>query len=148
MLYFDLKVHLPALLHVEDRTSMAWGIESRVPLLDHRIAEFMASIPPVIKFRGGEPKYIFRRAVRNIVPDGILARKDKKGFPVPLHLWQRGALRTFVHDVLLSKKARERGIFNIPRLREAVEQEKDFGRVIWGALCLELWFNTFLDRTH
>jgi len=148
MLYFDLKVHLPALLHVEVRTSMAWCCEARVPLLDHRIAEFMASIPPVIKFRGGEPKYIFRRAVRNVVPDGILARKDKKGFPVPLHLWQRGAMRTFVQDVLLSKKAQERGIFNIPRLREAVEQEKDFGRVIWGALCLELWFTTFLDRAH
>jgi asparagine synthase (glutamine-hydrolysing) len=148
MLYFDLKVHLPALLHVEDRTSMAWGLESRVPLLDHRIAEFMASIPPVIKFRGGEPKYIFRRAVRNTVPDRILARKDKKGFPVPLHLWQRGPLRDFIHDVLLSKRAKERGIFNIPRLRATVEKEKDFGRVIWGALCLELWFSTFFDRVR
>jgi asparagine synthase (glutamine-hydrolysing) len=145
MLYFDLKVHLPALLHVEDRTSMAWGLESRVPLLDHRIAELIASIPPVIKFRGGQPKYLFRKAVKNIVPDEILDRKDKKGFPVPLHLWQRGSLRDFIGDTLLSSRAKNRGIFNLRELEAAVGKEKDFGRVIWGALCLELWFTTFFD---
>lgn len=53
MTYFDLKAQLPALLHVEDRTSMAASLESRVPLLDHRIVEFMATIPPNIKFAGG-----------------------------------------------------------------------------------------------
>lgn len=145
MLYFDLKVHLPALLHVEDRTSMAWGLESRVPLLDHRIAELIASIPPITKFKGGQPKYLFRKAVKNIVPDEILDRKDKKGFPVPLHLWQKGPLRDFLHDILMSQKARERGIFNYQAIDQAVENEKDFGRLIWGALCLELWYRTFMD---
>jgi asparagine synthase (glutamine-hydrolysing) len=146
MLYFDLKVHLPALLHVEDRTSMAWGLESRVPLLDHRIAEFIASILPTIKFKGGQPKYLFRRAIKNVVPDEILNRKDKKGFPVPLHIWQKGPLRDFIHDTLLSHRARQRGIFCPKELEIAIENEKNFGRVVWGALCLELWFSTFIDR--
>lgn len=145
MLYFDLKVHLPALLHVEDRTSMAWGLESRVPLLDHRIVEFMASIPPVIKFRNGQPKYLFRKAIKNLVPEEIFQRKDKMGFPVPLHLWVRGPLRDFVFDILLSSRAKSRGIFNIDELAKAIDNEKEFGRSVWGALCLELWFSNFID---
>ncbi|GAB6179352.1 asparagine synthase (glutamine-hydrolyzing) [Desulfotomaculum defluvii] len=145
MLYFDLKVHLPALLHVEDRTSMAWGLESRVPLLDHRIVELMASIPPNIKFKGGQPKYLFRKAIKNIVPGEIMNRKDKMGFPVPLHLWFKDSLKDYVSEILLDDKAKNRGIFNAKELEKAITQEKDFGRLIWGALCLELWFKTFID---
>jgi asparagine synthase (glutamine-hydrolysing) len=145
MLYFDLKVHLPALLHVEDRTSMAWALESRVPLLDHRIVEFMASVPTVIKFKQGQPKHLFRQAIKNTVPPEILERKDKMGFPVPLHLWLKDGLKGFVKDVLLDTRARERGIFNMKALESAIDQEKSFGRVIWGALCIELWFKTFID---
>ncbi|MFT9849642.1 asparagine synthase (glutamine-hydrolyzing) [Aneurinibacillus sp. REN35] len=145
MLYFDMKVHLPALLHVEDRTSMAWGVESRVPLLDHRIAELLSSIPPVIKFKGGQPKYLFRKVIKNLIPEQVFNRKDKMGFPVPLHLWFRNSLGEFAKEVLLDKGARERGIFDPIALEAAIKEEKDFGRVIWGALCLELWFKTFID---
>lgn len=147
MLYFDLKVHLPALLHVEDRVSMAWGLESRVPLLDHRIIEMLGSIPPVIKFKNGHPKYLFRKAARNLIPEEVLSRKDKMGFPVPLHTWLKGPLRDFTLDILLSQKSRTRGVFNPGALEAALGNEKDFGRVIWGALCMELWFNTFIDGT-
>lgn len=146
MLYFDLKVHLPALLHVEDRTSMACGLESRVPLLDHRIAELLATIPPVIKFKGGQPKYLFRKVIKNLVPEQVFNRKDKMGFPVPLHLWFKNSLGEFAKEVLLDKRARERGIFDPIALETAIKEEKDFGRVIWGALCLELWFKTFIDE--
>jgi asparagine synthase (glutamine-hydrolysing) len=145
MLYFDLKVHLPALLHVEDRTSMSWGLESRVPLLDHRIVEFMASIPPVIKFKHGQPKYLFRQAVKNIIPPEVLQRKDKMGFPVPLHLWLKGSLKGFVKEVLLDTRAKDRGIFDTQALEDEIERGKSFGRAVWGALCLELWFKTFID---
>ncbi len=147
MLFFDLKVHLPALLHVEDRTSMAWGLESRVPLLDHRIADLMASVPPNIKFKSGQPKYLFRKAIKNIVPEEIHKRKDKMGFPVPLHLWFKGKLRDYTREALLDNAARQRGIFNPEAIETAIEQEQDFGRVIWGALCLELWFKTFIDKS-
>lgn len=145
MFYFDLKVHLPALLHVEDRTSMAWGLESRVPLLDHRIAELVASIPPAIKFKGGQPKYLFRKAIKSVIPPAIFNRKDKMGFPVPLHLWFRDSVGQFTREVLLDRAATQRGIFDSANLEAAINQEKSFSRIVWGALCIELWFKTFID---
>jgi len=145
MLYFDLKVHLPALLHVEDRTSMSWGIESRVPLLDHRICEFIAHVPTTIKFKNGEPKYLFKKAIKNIIPDKILERKDKMGFPVPLQQWYRSELKEFVQDTLLGSRAVQRGIFNTVQLEKTIHKEQSFGRAVWGALCLEMWFQEFID---
>lgn len=146
MLYFDMKVHLPALLHVEDRVSMAWGLESRVPLLDHRIVEFMASVPPTIKFKNGEPKYLFRKVIRNLIPDEVLNRQDKMGFPVPLHKWYKTSISGFVKEVLLDQKARERGLYNTVELEKKINNENDFGRSVWGALNLELWYKTFIDQ--
>ena len=87
MSYYDLKTFLPSLLHVEDRTSMAHGLESRVPLIDHRIIEFAANIPAHIKFKDGITKYLPKKIFKNTIPDSILDRKDKKGFPTPTNLW-------------------------------------------------------------
>ncbi|MEZ5595321.1 MAG: asparagine synthase C-terminal domain-containing protein [Pseudomonadales bacterium] len=148
MTYFDLKGSLPALLHVEDRTSMAASIESRGPLLDHRIVEFMASIPPNVKFAGGRMKHLFKEAVRNTVPGPIFDRKDKMGFPTPLNQWTKGVAKDFVRDILLSQRVRERGIYNLDALDSAINSEKEFGRVVWGLLCLELWHRTFIDGDH
>ena len=144
ILNFDLKSHLPSLLHVEDRTSMAWGLESRVPLLDHRILELMASAPPILKFSNGQMKYLFRKAVRNIAPPEVLARKDKMGFPVPLPQWFQTSLKDFVRDILLSDGAREWGVFDPAALEAALDSARPFDRAIWGALCLELWRRQFL----
>ncbi len=144
MTYFDLKTLLPALLHVEDRTSMSFSLESRVPLLDRRIVELVARIPPTIKWGGGRSKHIFKRAVEHLIPEKIMVRKDKKGFPVPLSEWLKGELRDFSHDILLSDAARQRGIYNIPHLEQAISVEKQFGRQTWGLLCMELWFQRFI----
>ena len=92
---FDVKTHLQSLLHVEDRTSMAHSLESRTPLLDYRLVELMASVPPIIKFRDGRLKNLFLQAVRGILPPCVLARQDKMGFPVPLNRWLAGELREF-----------------------------------------------------
>ena len=143
-----LKASLPALLHVEDRTSMAASIESRVPLLDHRIIEFMARIPPNIKFSGGRMKHLFKEAVCNTVPAPILARKDKMGFPTPLTQWVNGAGKDFVKDTLLSSHARQRGLYNMDHIESAIQNEQDFGRVVWGLLCLELWHKTYIDGDY
>lgn len=145
MTYFDLKGSLPALLHVEDRTSMAASIESRVPLLDHRIVEFMARIPPNIKFAGGRMKHLFKEAVRNTVPSEIFERKDKMGFPTPLAQWTKGVAREFVRDILLSDRVRQRGIYNVAAIERAIDSEREFGRVVWGLLCLELWHRVYID---
>lgn len=145
MMYFDIKGSLPALLHVEDRTSMAVGLESRLPLLDYRIAELMATIPPNIKFKGGRSKALFKDAIKNIVPQEIFNRKDKMGFPVPLVQWYQGELKNYIENILLSDKAKRRGIYNVAEVEKLLKKQGKFSRVVWGLLCLELWFRTFID---
>lgn len=149
MSHFDLQTSLPALLQVEDRTSMAVSLESRVPLLDHRIVELVASVPPPIKFRHGELKYLLKQAVRNLVPAQVLARKDKMGFPVPLAEWYAaGPVRALVVDTLTSAAARNRGIYRSDQVETLLASEGRFDRRIWGLLCLELWFQTFVDQGY
>jgi asparagine synthase (glutamine-hydrolysing) len=145
MTNFDLKTLLPALLQVEDRTSMSVSLESRVPLLDHRIADLVTRMPPTIRFKGGDTKRVFREAVRNLVPEVVRNRRDKMGFPVPLTQWFGGPLRDFVADILLSSRARQRGLYETPAVEALLSREQKFGRQTWGLLCLELWFRAFVD---
>jgi asparagine synthase (glutamine-hydrolysing) len=145
MTSFDIRTSLPALLQVEDRTSMAASIESRVPLLDHRIVELMATIPTSIKFSRGRLKYLFKEAVRSSVPLAVLDRQDKMGFPTPFNRWVKGSAREFVADTLLSTRVRERGIYNFKQIVQTLDGEGDYGRLIWGLLCLELWHRVFID---
>jgi len=146
MTRFDLKTLLPALLQVEDRTSMAVSLESRVPLLDHRIVELVASMPPRVKYKGGRSKHIFRQIVQHLVPEEISSRVDKMGFPVPLFEWVgRNPVREFVHDTLTSSRAKNRGILQAGAAEKALASEKAYGRSLWGLLCLELWMEIFVD---
>jgi asparagine synthase (glutamine-hydrolysing) len=124
---------------------MAVSLESRVPLLDYRLADLVASMPPAMKFRGGEMKYILKRAVGHLLPPAVLARKDKMGFPVPLHLWATDKARDFFHDVLLSQACRERGLYDMQAVAALLDQEEPFGRRLWGLLNLELWHRQFID---
>jgi asparagine synthase (glutamine-hydrolysing) len=147
MTRFDLKTLLPALLQVEDRTSMAVSLESRVPLLDHRIVELVASMPPMVKFKGGRSKHVFREVVAGLVPGEIYHRRDKMGFPVPLNRWYRQEpVRGFMRDVLLGSAARTRGLVRRDRVEAMLDDEREYGRGLWGLLNLELWAQTFLDR--
>jgi len=147
MTHFDMVSSLPALLHVEDRVSMAASLESRVPLLDHRVVDLVTSMPAPLKFKGAEMKYALKRAIGDIVPERILRRKDKMGFPVPLHLWARGDAQEFMKDTLLSSRCRARGIFDMASVEELLDGEVLFGRKIWGLLNLELWYRQFMDAT-
>ena len=100
MTHFDFKCLLPALLQVEDRMSMAHSLESRVPLLDHPVVEFAATIPANIKFTDGRMKHFIKATFGDRLPPEIVARRDKMGFPVPLQEWFGGELTDFVRDVL------------------------------------------------
>ncbi len=96
---WDLENYLPALLHVEDRTSMAASIESRTPLLDYRLVELAASMPPAFHFENGT-KSVLKQAAEDRLPPSVAARTDKRGFPTPLHLWRRHeALTELVLDL-------------------------------------------------
>ncbi|MEQ1692019.1 MAG: asparagine synthase (glutamine-hydrolyzing) [Gemmatimonas sp.] len=145
MTNFDLKTLLPALLQVEDRTSMAVSLESRVPLLDHRIVELVTRMPPAMRFKGGDSKRIFRETVQPFIPEIVFSRRDKMGFPVPLTEWLRGPIRDFVGDVLLSDRARQRGLYRMDGVERLLGANAVFGRPLWGLLSLELWFRAFVD---
>lgn len=146
MTHFDFKTLLPALLQVEDRVSMAHGIESRVPLLYHPLVELAATIPADIKFRNGEMKHIFRKAVKPFLPEVIFNRRDKMGFPTPLTEWAKNGAREFITDIFTSERARHRPLFNNARILDGLNREPKYGRKLWGLLCLELWQRAFHDR--
>jgi asparagine synthase (glutamine-hydrolysing) len=147
MTHFDFKTLLPALLQVEDRVSMAHGLESRVPFVDHEVVEFAAGLPADVKFRNGELKHALKRSAEDLLPAAILQRKDKMGFPVPLGEWLQGDLGAFVQDTFASDAARGRPYLDSQFDVEAlVRQESKFGRNLWALLSLELWQQEFHDN--
>jgi len=137
---------LPALLQIEDRVSMAVSLESRVPLLDKRIVDLVTSMPPPLKFQGGRTKHILKKAIHHLLPESVINRQDKMGFPVPLNEWmQGGVVRDFVSDTLLSQSSLQRGIFKPDSLHAMLDKQGVGGRQLWGALSLELWHQRFID---
>jgi len=125
---------------------MTVSLESRVPLLDKRIVDLVTSMPPPIKFQGGRTKHILKKTVRHLLPDAILNRKDKMGFPVPLNEWMKGGVvREFVSDILLSQRSLQRGVFKPEALNAMLDHQGVGGRQLWGALSLELWHQRYLD---
>ena len=145
----DIHTYLPEdILTKVDRASMAVSLESRVPLLDHVLMEYAATIPSSLKLREGQGKHILKRAMASSLPGDILTRR-KMGFGVPLGEWFRGELRELVRDVLLSRVARERGMFRpaaIARLLDAHEAgRRDYSARLWALVCLELWMGQWLD---
>jgi asparagine synthase (glutamine-hydrolysing) len=146
MTHFDFKTLLPALLQVEDRVSMAHGLESRVPFLDHPLVELSATIPSNIKFKDGTMKQVLKAAMKPLLPETIINRKDKMGFPVPLTQWIKGEAKEFIYDIFSSEAARSRNLINNRKVLNGLAREPEYGRKIWGMLCLELWQQEFHDK--
>ncbi|XZF65629.1 MAG: asparagine synthase (glutamine-hydrolyzing) [Gloeotrichia echinulata DVL01] len=146
MTHFDFKTLLPALLQVEDRVSMAHGLESRVPFLDHPLVELTATIPSNIKFENGSMKQVLKNAMRPFLPQKIVDRKDKMGFPVPLTEWFNGEAKDFVYDIFSSGSAVNRELIDNKKVIGQLEKEPKFGRKIWALLCLEIWQQEFHDQ--
>jgi asparagine synthase (glutamine-hydrolysing) len=150
MTHFDFKTLLPALLQVEDRVSMAHGLESRVPLLDHPLVELAATMPADVKFKDGHLKHVLKTAFAQVLPEAVRDRRDKMGFPVPLQEWiaRGGPVREFVVDTLSSEGARSRELIDNDKVLQRLDSEPRFGRKLWGLLSLELWQRAFHDRAH
>jgi len=144
-----MKNYLPLdILTKVDRMSMAHSIETRVPLLDHKLVEFAATIPPEMNLQGGTTKYILKRAMRGILPDSIVDR-PKRGFAVPLGYWFRGKLSAYVRDLLLGDNSPRRGFFNgryIKKLVARHERGENLDLHLWTLISFELWSRAFLDR--
>lgn len=146
MTHFDFKSLLPALLQVEDRMSMAHGLESRVPFLDHSLVEFAATMPADIKFKDGTLKMALINAMRHELPDIVASRTNKMGFPVPLTDWAKGELKNFIYGIFDSSRAKGRPYFNHEEIMKNLTNETSFGRKLWGLLSLELWHQEFHDK--
>ncbi len=140
---------LPALLRYEDRLSMAFSIESRVPLLDHRLIETAFALPDTAKVGPGWSKYLMRRALEGVLPQEVTWRKDKKGFPTPFEPWVQGELGGAVRELLNSGKGWLASILGAKPLAEffaAWDQGRRDPWQLWRFLSLELWLGSYLER--
>jgi len=160
-LYFETTQNLPGDMLVKvDRMSMANSLEVRCPVLDHELAELAAAIPHDWKIREGKGKYILLRALGNRLPEQLLNR-SKMGFGVPLSLWFRGALRTFLWDHLTSDSLMARDIVSAAFVRQMLVEHdsgrRDNSHWLWSLLMLELWLKQLqttqetvpaYDQTH
>lgn len=147
LLYADTKTYLHELLMKQDQMSMAASIESRVPFLDHRLAEFTARMPHEMKLRGGTTKWVLRKAMKGILPDEIIHRK-KMGFPVPVGNWFRGRFRHVVEEYVLSERAIGRGIFNADFVNSLVARHdagENHDERLWALVNFEIWQRRFFD---
>lgn len=141
---FTFRYNLPALLRYEDRNSMAFSVESRVPYLDHRLVEFAFSLPSSMKIRDGWTKRVMRDALRGVIPETIRQRARKMGFATPEATWQRDALRPLVSGALADERIRRYVDPDRARRFESAIHERgllDFGP--WRWVSLHLWMDRY-----
>ncbi len=154
MQYVDTRTYLTDDILVKvDKASMFNSIETRAPLLDQHLVEYAATLQPELRIHQGQTKYLLKKIAAEMIPSEVLAR-PKHGFAVPLTKWFSGDMTGFAHDILSSQRARERGIFRPEFVNELLNTKIDnmapdlqahHGSAIWTLLCLELWFQTYMD---
>jgi asparagine synthase (glutamine-hydrolysing) len=150
MIHLDLKTFLPNLnLAYTDMASMAASVEVRVPLLDHRVVEYVMGLPPGLKIRGRTQKYVLKRLAERHLPRDVVYRK-KTGFAGPVRGWVQNELRPLIHDVLSRDRLRRRGVLDPDAVWRVIEDgwsgREDNALRIWAYLTFELWAETYLER--
>ena len=151
MMAFDFETYLPEdCLTKVDRMSMAHSIESRVPLLDHLVVEFAASLPASLKIQGSRRKHLLKELAFRLVPRHLLDR-PKQGFGVPIGNWFRGSLRDTFGDVIGSSVTRQRGYFNQTFVSRVLDEHlagtRDHSLRLWQLLVFELWHRQYVDAS-
>ena len=149
LLYLDSKTYLPSdILTKVDRMSMASSLEARSPLLDHKLIEYVTRIPSVMKLKGRETKYIFKRAIRDLVPREILHR-EKQGFGVPINEWINLQLKDRITSDLSDGRAMTRGYFDAKYVSLLLDEHsrgrRDHSHALWTLWMLELWHRRYID---
>ena len=149
MLHLDMGTFLPSLnLMYTDKTSMAFGVEVRVPYIDNALVDFMAAVPPELKMRGMTRKYLMKQALRGLLPDAILHRK-KAGFGAPIRTWIVSDLKEMIDDLLSEATVRRRGFFEPAYVRKIIQENSagrnDYNYLIYILLSFELWARNYLD---
>jgi asparagine synthase (glutamine-hydrolysing) len=144
---------LPHLLRFLDKNSMRFSIESRVPFLDHKLVEYLVSLPPKQRINGGVTKYAFRKAMEEELPEKILARRDKIGFAVPEKSWlKEEAVKGVINNIIDSESFKLRDFWEwdkvereFERLQSGESQSIFVGTDIWRCISVELWMRIFID---
>ena len=150
--YIDLKTYLVGDINTKvDRASMAHSLEVREPLMDHKLVEWVATLPSSLKLQGGNGKAFFKKALEPHLPHEVLYR-PKMGFAVPLARWFRGPLRQRVRDALLDGPMLESGWFNPATIQQIVEQHesgvRDHSTPIWSLLMYDAFLRCSLGETR
>ena len=149
MQFFDTLSYLPDNnLTKVDRASMGVGLEVRVPMLDHRLVEFAWTLPPHMKIRAGEGKWLLRQVLYKYVPRELVER-PKQGFGAPLSGWLRGPLREWAEDLLSDRALQHSGVFDTPRVRkkwtEHIAGRADWKRPVWNVLMFQAWHRQWME---
>jgi len=144
------KTSLPRLLRYEDKNSMSFSLEARVPFLDHRLVEYMFSIPITQRLKNGWTKHILRNAMKGILPEKIRKRRKKIGFAIPEAAWMK-ELRREIREVFASPRFGERRYFNQGEVLKEFDEfclMKSSGdaNLFWRILNLEIWLRVFVDK--
>ena len=140
----ELHIILPGLLQVDDRTTMAHSLESRVPLLDRRLLRAACRLAPTARVANdGTTKALLRAAAAPHLPRAVRDRRDKMGFPLPLGTWFAGPWRERAREVLLDRRTRERGAIDTARAEKALSGHAHYDRGLYSALLFALWCNAF-----
>lgn len=149
MYYIECKSYLPDnILEYTDKTSMAVSLEVREPLIDHKIAEFCANIPFDFKIRKGSTKHILKLAMKDELPKNVLNRR-KRGFTPPLINWLNNSMSDLESKYISKQRMTERGL-NYEYVKKLIDDYKTGKKSnyakIWSIICLESWFNKFIEK--
>ena len=151
MQYVDVQTYLPDDILVKvDKASMLNSLETRAPMLDQHLVEYVSSLPSSVRVRNGTLKYLLKQVAADLLPVETLTRR-KQGFSMPIKHWFRSDLAEYACEVLDSARARQRGIFHPQFVQDLLKAHAgtklvDHSAAIWALLCLELWFETYIDQ--
>lgn len=147
MFKFDARYYLAALLGSEDKLSMAFSVESRVPLLDYRILEFAGRLGFATKTVPGRTKGVLRDAARGVVPERILQRSDKRGFPTPISAWLRNPKLRLFDQMVFNDNDFARRYLDLSQVRRVLSSRMHFGsaweEMLWRLLMVSVWGHRF-----